>query len=138
MPFLCLLKWSCNFFLHLLHHWFLNLKYNWYKYYIIYRCTMQWFRVFKGYTPFMVIMIYWYIYGIYDILISYMIWRHRDIYYIPCVVQYVLVAYFMRTSLYLLIPVPLSPLCPSLSPLVRISLYLWVCFFFGTFTTLFF
>ena len=50
---------------------------------ICYRCTILCFKIFKGYTPFTVIIKYW---------------------LIPHVVQYILATYFIHYSLYLLIP----------------------------------
>ena len=53
----------------------------------------------------------------------------RKIDFIPCVVQYIIVAYFVHSSFYLLIPYPICPFPCSISSLVAIgffSKYLWV------------
>ena len=63
------------------------------QYYVSYRCTLQWFTIFKGCTTFIVIKYWLY----------------------PPIVQYILVAYFIPNSSYLLIPNSQSipPLNPS-------------------------
>ena len=82
---------------------------------ICYRCTIWWFTILKV------------------IFHLQLLW---NIGYIPCVVQYVIVACFVPNSLFLLIPSPyIAPSPPYWWPLVC-SLYLWVCFFFVIFTSL--
>lgn len=47
----------------------------------------------------------------------------RKIGFIPCVVQYVTVAYFLHNGFYLLIPYPMCPLPCSISPLVATDFF---------------
>ena len=69
-----------------------------------FRCTTQWFTIFKDYTPFIVIIKYWL--------------------YSLCCRVYPYSLFILRSSLYLLIPYLAPP--PSLSPLVTTSLF---CFY---------
>ena len=79
---------------------------------ISYRCAREWVTIFKDYTPPIVIIKYWL--------------------YSLCHTLYILIAYFIHSSLCLL--TVLSFPLPSLywQPLVC-SLYLWTCFFFVIF-----
>ena len=64
---------------------------------------------------------------VYNILIhnskDYAIFIVIKIVCIPCVVEYILVTYFIHSCFYLLIPYPILPLPGSLSPLVTTSLF---------------
>ena len=90
---------------------------------ICYRYKIQWFRIFEGYIPFRIII---------NICYTPRIVQHCT------VVQYILVAYFICNSLYLLIPS--SYFAPALFPLLTgnhwLVLYICVCFLFVTVTYL--
>lgn len=47
----------------------------------------------------------------------------RKIGFIPCVVQYVIVAYFVHNGFYLLIPYTICPLPSSVSPLAATGFF---------------
>ena len=56
------------------------------QYYISYKCTIYWFTIFKGFTPFIVIIKYW---------LYFLYYKHKD--------TFILIACFIRNSLYLII-----------------------------------
>ena len=99
---------------------------------VYFKCvTLYYIKTFKNWS---IIDVQYFMLQVYNIVIhnfkdytSFIITRKID--FIPSVVQYIIVAYFVHNSFYLLIPYPMCPFPCSISPLVAtgfFSKYLWV------------